>query len=707
MSKVLKIGTRSSNLALIQSRSSCDRLNSIFSTVNFELVKYSSPGDRDKKSDLLTSSLDFFTRDLDEAVFNGEIDCAIHSAKDIAYPINKNLDWFWLPWKEDCRDACVTKKSTSIDDISGSITIGVSSERRIKWCKEKFPSATVKSIRGDIEQRIMQLDKGEFDIIIVAVAALNRLGLQSRITRSIPLSELETPEGQGRLAITFKRGNSIFNAIRSYFNYPLYFVGAGIGTQELITVDGMKKLLSADIVLYDYLLNSSILKKVKGKKILVGKRSGQHSMSQEKITELIAYYSRCGKRVVRLKGGDSSIFGRLEEECLILDKLNISYSVIPGVSSITAATTSAGLILTGRNIAAGFTVLNPRVKGGGVRSIDIDTVNELPKIFFMSISEIKKISEDLLLIGIEKTTPATVIFAGCTLEQMVVFASIETLYDEICKTEYGTAPGLIVIGESAIKRVFGRYGTLNNEKVLITGSDTIYSSTKDEVLQFGGTPINFSLIKTKIIENSITAVKKIKDYNWLILTSPFAVRLFLEKIEELKIDVRALPKIALVGKKSASFFYNKNIFPELVANSLDSATELISMLSNQIDEHDTLLYLKSDKADNRFESKLSNICKRFDSIQFYNNCENEHSVLPDFTVVLFASCSAVKSFEMQFGIDKLQGKTIVLIGLPTKRCFEKISDFPFLLSENSSVENMVQRVALFKCNRKIESIINC
>ena len=136
--KVLRVGTRSSSLAIVQTEDSCRRLNGIFSDISFKAINYSSPGDRDKESDLITADADFFTKDLDNALLLGEIDCAIHSAKDIAYPVDENIDWFWLPWSEDSRDVFIISNSASFDSLPKNLKIGVSSERRIKWCKKDF-----------------------------------------------------------------------------------------------------------------------------------------------------------------------------------------------------------------------------------------------------------------------------------------------------------------------------------------------------------------------------------------------------------------------------------------------------------------------------------------------------------------------------------------------------------------------------------------
>ena len=101
------VGARGSSLSIAQTRSALTDLHKILPAVQFKLQKVSTPGDRDKKKDLRVSPADFFTKDLDDALLSGKIDCAVHSAKDLPEPMPEGIDWFWLPWSEDARDVII------------------------------------------------------------------------------------------------------------------------------------------------------------------------------------------------------------------------------------------------------------------------------------------------------------------------------------------------------------------------------------------------------------------------------------------------------------------------------------------------------------------------------------------------------------------------------------------------------------------------
>ncbi|HEY5652764.1 MAG TPA: hydroxymethylbilane synthase [Pontiella sp.] len=210
---VLKTGTRPSQLARTQTRQALDRIERTLKDVVFEMVVITSTGDTDRTTDLRESPADFFTKELDTSLLCGEIDLAVHSAKDLPHPLPNNIQSFWLPWREDPRDVLVLPHGKTLADLSQTPIIGISSERREQYCSRRFPEAVQKNIRGNIEERIEQLDRGDFDIVIMASAALFRLGMEERITEWIPLEELKVPEGQGYLAVTYREGDERISSL--------------------------------------------------------------------------------------------------------------------------------------------------------------------------------------------------------------------------------------------------------------------------------------------------------------------------------------------------------------------------------------------------------------------------------------------------------------------------------------------------------------
>ena len=139
-----KAGTRSSKLALIQTKTSLDKIAKIIDGISFELIEVTTTGDDNQQLDLKESPQNFFTEQLDKALVNETIDCAIHSAKDLPESYTDGIDFFWLPWSEQTNDAIVLPKKMTIDQLPKHPVVGISSERRENIAKNIFHRPSVK-----------------------------------------------------------------------------------------------------------------------------------------------------------------------------------------------------------------------------------------------------------------------------------------------------------------------------------------------------------------------------------------------------------------------------------------------------------------------------------------------------------------------------------------------------------------------------------
>ena len=134
-------------------------------------------------------------------------------------------------------------------------------------------------------------------------------------------------------------------------------MGAGPGAADLITLRGLRALRAAEYVLYDHLVDRALLDEARGSLVYVGKRCGQHFMTQPAINRLLVDLAAGGYRVVRLKGGDACVFGRVGEEAAALAEAGLPFEWVPGVSSAVAAAELAAIPVTHRGVAEGFTVV--------------------------------------------------------------------------------------------------------------------------------------------------------------------------------------------------------------------------------------------------------------------------------------------------------------------------------------------------------------
>ena len=526
-SKVFKVGSRSSKLAIQQSNNALDKIKKLLSSQKFEFITYSSAGDKDRSIDLRHSPANFFTNQLDQAVLNGEIDCAIHSAKDVPNPLPKGLDWFWLPWSAEPRDAIILPNGKTMDDLPTSPRIGISSERRAKYCQTNFPTCKQATIRGNIDERLAQLDDGKFDLIIMAAAALDRLNLSHRISNLIPLQDLPVPEGQGYLCLTFRNDDNRFHALRQLLINPLTMAGAGVGNIGNCTHATIQAIKHCDICFYDSLLAEQLLDFLppNAQAIYVGKRSGTHSHEQNDISQKILDASRKGYKVVRLKGGDPAIFGRLAEEIDLLEKFAIPFKVLPGLSTLNVAAANSGILLTRRGVSRGFTVMTPREAGGKVASVGCEVRNALPQVYYMSIKSSSQVCKQLITDGRSAKEPAAVIFGAGSDQQFIIRSTLDTIAQKV-ENNPTKLPGLLVIGE-VTKFSFNQNLPLNGAKVILTCSQSLQEKAICEVRKYGGCPISMPMIETQINQNAIAEISQLNRYDWLVITSPSAIRIFM------------------------------------------------------------------------------------------------------------------------------------------------------------------------------------
>jgi uroporphyrinogen III methyltransferase/synthase len=686
---VLKTGTRPSSLALTQCRAALDRIESMLDGIVFEMVPISSVGDTDRTTDLRESPADFFTRELDEALLRGDVDLAVHSAKDLPDPMPGNIDWFWLPWREEPRDALILSKGRKISDLPDNPVIGVSSQRREEYCTKRFPNGIQRNIRGNIEERIAQVDRGDYDIVVMAGAALSRLGITERVTEWIPLEELEVPEAQGYLAVTFREGDARMLALRSLFMHAVVFAGAGVSNKDLCTVATLRALKQCNACLYDSLIDPSLLDELPphAQSIDVGKRCGAHSKEQHETTKLICECVRQSKRVVRLKGGDPGIFGRLAEETAALEELGIPFRVIPGISALQAATTGTGMLLTRRDVSRGFVALTPRMHGGGLARCDAAMKDHLPVIYYMSIKAIKPIAEQLLADGHPAATPAAIIFNAGGEDERIIRTTLGELPDH---QSSATHPGLIMVGETTAYRYRSDLGALQGKKILLTCSDAIQRKAVDQVRDLGGHPIQFPLIK---LRSRFDVELNCGSHDWLVVTSPSSVRSFMEIVNYQKIDLRTIPRIMVCGRGTADEFAEYGIRVDAQPAGNFSAEALKILASETLKPGEKVLRVRSDKAGGDLANAIREAGADTTDTIIYDNEKVIHEELPAFDAAFFASASGVESFIAQWGVQSLENKTTIVIGKPTAEALERHGMEPDVMAKEATIPGAIQSLA--------------
>ncbi len=237
------------------------------------------------------------------------------------------------------------------------------------------------------------------------------------------------------------------------------FVGAGPGDPELITLRGWRALQEADAILYDSLVSPDLLADLRAELVYVGKRCGRHSMTQQEINQTLVRLARAGKRVVRLKGGDPSVLGRLGEEALELAEHGIEFEIVPGVTSATAVPALAGIPVTHRDCADGFTVAaaHRRDEGGRYSIPPYQPRNTL--VLLMAGATVPAWRAQLAELGYPADLPVALVSAGSTASERVVVTTVADAERDFAAAALPT-PVLAVVGSVvALRAVLARKRT--------------------------------------------------------------------------------------------------------------------------------------------------------------------------------------------------------------------------------------------------------
>ncbi len=232
-------------------------------------------------------------------------------------------------------------------------------------------------------------------------------------------------------------------------NGEVYLVGAGPGDPDLLTLRALQLMQQADVVLYDSLVTSEVLDRVRrdAEKIHVGRRRGQSGLSQSDINALMFTNAREGKRVLRLKGGDPFIFGRGGEEIAALAKHGIAFQVVPGITAAIGCAAYAGIPLTHRDYAQSVRFVTGHRQGDTVNLDWTELVRpDQTVVFYMGLTGLRSICEQLLSHGADPDTPAVLIENGTMSDQRLILGTLRNLADRVDREDI-EGPTVTIVGE--------------------------------------------------------------------------------------------------------------------------------------------------------------------------------------------------------------------------------------------------------------------
>jgi uroporphyrinogen III methyltransferase/synthase len=356
----------------------------------------------------------------------------------------------------------------------------------------------------------------------------------------------------------------------------VYLVGAGPGDPGLLTIKAKACLEKADVVIYDYLANEAFLAHAdeKTELIYVGKKGGDHTLSQEEINRLVVDKAEQGLTVVRLKGGDPFIFGRGGEEAEELVKAGVPFEIVPGITSAIAVPAYAGIPLTHRDYTSTVAFItgheDPTKETSSIAWDKLATsVGTL--VFLMGVGNLKQIAESLIKHGRSPDTPVALIHRGTVPEQKTVVGSLQDIAERAQK-EGMKPPAIIVVGDIVNLRAHLNWfenKPLFGKHIVVTRAREQASDFLARLTALGAACIEFPTIQVvppKSWDALDRAMLRLERYQWLLFTSVNGVKYFFERLEHLGLDMRELKdmKVGAIGPKTAEAVYKKGIRPDLV-----------------------------------------------------------------------------------------------------------------------------------------------
>ena len=489
----------------------------------------------------------------------------------------------------------------------------------------------------------------------------------------------------------------------------VYLVGAGPGDPGLITVKGRRCLEQAQVVVYDRLLDPSLLEAAPStaEKVFVGKERGRQALSQDEINALLVEQAQAGKVVVRLKGGDPFVFGRGGEEALALAEHRIPFEVVPGITSAIAAAAYSGIPVTHRKVATCFTVVSGSedpskpesvIPWGGLAR----TGGTL--VVLMGWAALETIMATLQESGMPGETPVALVQWGTWNRQRTVTGPL-TRVVALGKKAGLTPPVIAIVGQVVNLREklawFDRR-PLFGKKILITRSRTQASLLRTQLEEQGAATVELPSIEIADLDDYSqldAALTRLKEFGWIFFSSTNAVDAVYQRLERQNRDSRAFAtaKVGAIGPATNRALAQRGIKADFVpARSVSE--EVVQELSDRDWQGVPVLLPGSEIGRDVLAAGLTGLGARVERVAAYRTVTPQGArqlarqvLQTGVDVVTFTSSSTVRNTLDILEGDKqyLDASLIACIGPITAATARQLGLRVDLVADENTVEGLV------------------
>ena len=384
----------------------------------------------------------------------------------------------------------------------------------------------------------------------------------------------------------------------------VWIVGAG-SEAGLITVKGLEAVRRAQVIIYDDLLDHALLEQAPAgcELICVGKRKNSHKKEQEEINELLIDRARRGMRVVRLKGGDPTVFGRGGEEALALQEAGVLCEMVPGVSTCISAPEHFGIPVTHRGLASSFTVVTGHGAGKTAESYEVLAGLKGTLVFLMGHSKAGEIADGLMRAGMDSETPVSVLSHVYMPDEKRVDGILGELGQAAAQAQ---APAILLIGKTAAMNLTSpEMARQQPRKVLTVGTKSFTGKVAAALREDGLIVREFPCVEIAARGQEIP--EDLSSYDWMVFTSANGVQVFLEELSRRKTDMRRLMhmKIACIGKGTAAELEKVHLYADLVPKGYTSEA-LSRELVKTVLPGEKILILRAEEGNPVLTNRLEN-----------------------------------------------------------------------------------------------------
>ena len=483
----------------------------------------------------------------------------------------------------------------------------------------------------------------------------------------------------------------------------VYLVGAGCGKADLITVRGLEKLRTCDVLIYDDLIDTQLLSACPAgaERIYMGKRSGSHSAPQEEINAKIIEKAGEGKTVCRLKGGDPFVFGRGGEEILALQKAGIPYEEIPGISSAIAIPAAAGIPVTHRKLSRSFHVITAHTadsEDGLPEQLDKLAQLDGTLIFLMGLARLEKISRRLIDAGMNAGTPAAVLSGGNAPRCVSVRGTLGDIAEK-ARTREIKPPAVIVVGSVAALDLSPTIPKpLEGVTVGLTGTSSISGKLKPALEELGAKAIcvQHSSVCDLQIDLDLSTVFD-GGAKWIVFTSGNGVTRFFALLREQSVDLRRLSacKFAVIGSATGRALAQHGFFADLCPGRY-TGEALAEELLRTVRPEEPVYIFRSAQGSPLLAEKLREKLKvrdihTYTTVSDFRIAPLTEQLTPGPDYICFSSAGGVEAYFSENGAVPA-GAKCVCIGSMTADALRRRYEGPIILSEEISAEGMVKAI---------------